>query len=465
MKSYKYYSTLTLVIASLFVGCKKDWLEAKANKNQSVPTTLSDFQSMLDFSGLVMNVNSFALGEIAADGHYVTEAAWTSATTSASRNAYTWSLNTPYLDLDTWRDTYERVYYSNVVLNGLSNYLIKNELEIETYNNIKGQALFNRAEAFHMLSQLYAIPYNKTTSETDLGIPIRLSSDVTEKSTRSSVEQTYNQIIKDLLEAENLLPLTPIYPTRGSKPALYGLLARVYMTMNDYENCLKYADKSLQLRSELLDYNSKSQNANFIGGFNTNPANPEILFHMTMYTSEISGFLTTNYLVDQALYNQYHPDDLRRVLFFRNNANGTKSYKGNYFNSTTNMFTGIGTDETYLMRAECYARMGNTVAAMNDLNSLIKKRWRNTVVFVPFSAINPEDALSKILIERRKELIMRGLRWSDLRRLNVDERFKQTLTRTIGGVNYILEPGSYKYTFPIPNDILDYSGMPQTPGW
>jgi hypothetical protein len=106
--------------------------------------------------------------------------------------------------------------------------------------------------------------------------------------------------------------------------------------------------------------------------------------------------------------------------------------------------------------------MGNASAAMNDLNTLLMKRWK-TGTFIPYTAINATDALSKILTERRKELLMRGIRWSDLRRLNKEPQFAKTLIRVIGGQTYYLYPNDKRYVFPIPLQIIQMTGVPQNP--
>ncbi|MGV6946452.1 RagB/SusD family nutrient uptake outer membrane protein, partial [Sphingobacterium kyonggiense] len=83
--------------------------------------------------------------------------------------------------------------------------------------------------------------------------------------------------------------------------------------------------------------------------------------------------------------------------------------------------------------------------------------------FIPFSSDNDETVLRFILDERRKELIWRGLRWSDLRRLNKDSRFSKTITRNIDGKIYTLEPNSPKYVLPIPNSVILNNSMQQNP--
>ena len=120
---------------------------------------------------------------------------------------------------------------------------------------------------------------------------------------------------------------------------------------------------------------------------------------------------------------------------------------------------GIATDEVYLTRAECYARAGKVSEAMNDLNTLMIKRWK-AGTFIPFTATSTSEALSIILEERRKETLFRGLRWLDLRRLN-SEGANITLTRNVDNQTYKLEPNSPRYALPLPPDVISLTGIPQ----
>lgn len=99
---------------------------------------------------------------------------------------------------------------------------------------------------------------------------------------------------------------------------------------------------------------------------------------------------------------------------------------------------------------------------MQDLNALLAKRWK-TGFFIPFSAGTADEALAIILQERRKELIFRGLRWSDLKRLNKEPRFAVTLKKTIGEKEYILPPNDNRYLFPIPSSVIEMTGIQQNP--
>jgi hypothetical protein len=98
---------------------------------------------------------------------------------------------------------------------------------------------------------------------------------------------------------------------------------------------------------------------------------------------------------------------------------------------------------------------------MTDLNTLLRKRWKSGT-FADRTASSDADALNLILIERRKELVFRGLRWSDLRRLNLDGA-NITLTRKISGINYTLSPNDSRWVFLIPAQEINQSGIPQNP--
>jgi tetratricopeptide (TPR) repeat protein len=244
--------------------------------------------------------------------------------------------------------------------------------------------------------------------------------------------------------------------TRPSKPAAFAALARIYLNLRNYDSAGFYANKCLQIYSNLLDYNSVDTTAGFVGLFNK-----EVLFH-TLINNSYSGFLSYNCLIDSSLYSLYDSNDRRRSVLFQINSDNTISFRGNY-NNTTDLFSGLATDEIFLIRAECYARSGNTSGAVSDINTLLQNRFI-TGTFTPIIASSASDALTIILIERKKELLLRGLRWEDLRRLNKEGRL-DTLTRQIGGNTYTLEPNSYEYIFPIPDDVIQLTGMKQNLGW
>jgi tetratricopeptide (TPR) repeat protein len=463
MKTYNKYMVGFIILTAIsFLGCKKEWLEAKSDKTLAVPATVKDFQAIMDFEGL--NVVGPDLNEIASDGHYYTEAGFSGMLVGNPefQNGYTWTGVTPYETIlnagytSQYASSYLYVLNMNIILDELKK---SKDPDKNGLDQVKAQALFHRARLFYNLAQTFVSPFKPARENADLGLALRLSSDVTENSVRSTVKQTYDQIISDLMAVKDVLPNVPEFISRASKPAALGLLAKVYLSMGDYTGAFTYANEYLKIKNTLLNYNTLSTSANFIG------VNQEIAF-----LSYIQGrsSLTSLYLVDQSLFDTYDANDLRKQIFFRVVPAGI-TFKGTYGNRATDLFIGIATDEMYLIRAEGYARTGSFSAAMKDLNDLLRTRYAKnpdgSTKYVDQVASNEVDALTKIFAERKKQLILRNVRWTDLRRLNQDPRFAVTLTRTIGGQTYTLEPNSYRYTFPFPIEIIRASGMKQNPGW
>lgn len=439
-----------LVISS---SCKKNWLDAKPDKKLVVPHTLADLQALLDNTTFVFNYGQPALGEIGSDDYYVRYSDWLALSTNLQRNGYIWAKD-PYNgeEVSDWMLPYQRIFYENYVLETIEN-IPRDSTNFSAWNNVKGSALFGRGFDFYSIADLFAKPFDSATAATDPGIPLRLHSDINGKSVRATVLQTYSQIITDLKESLLLLPGIPAYKTRPSKAASYAMLARTYLNMDNYSQSLLYADSCLLLEPVLMDYNT----------FDITSSYP-----FPMFNDEVIYFAALNYLriignriaiVDSTIYQSYDSNDLRKYLFVTV-KNGFPRFKGGYDGLTG--FAGIATDEMYLISAECNARLGNIGGAMDRLNSLLRKRWR-AGTFVDLTASTADEALRLILNERRKELIFRGLRWTDLRRLNKDPRFAVTITRNLDGTVYTLPAGDNRYVWPIPDQEIQLSGIAQNP--
>jgi hypothetical protein len=440
----KIYLYISLILFSIFSCNKKEFLDERPRSDVFVPTTLEDFQALLD-NDAALNLTP-VLGELSADNFYLTSTSWQSLSTK-EKNSYIWAsdIYNGEGNVSDWNTPYQQVLYANVVLDELKKVTITQD-NWQQWNNIKGSALFTRAYAFYNLAQVFALPYNATTANEVLGIPLKRTPNVDESIKRSTLEQTYTQIIIDLLEAKTLLADSiTSYRTRPNKPAAFAQLARVYLSMRQYDKAGAYADSSLQLYKALIDYNTRDASSRPFDRTNAE----------TMYQSK---FVETNVLkgvsgygaVDSTLYNSYAINDLRRTLFFGVNP-GRINFKGSY-TGLIQAFTGLATDETYLIRAECRARAGNVNGAMQDLNTLLIQRWK-TGTFVPFTASTQEQALNTILIERRKEMPCRGIRWTDIRRLNL-ENANIKPKRSLNSQDFELPVNSPLYALPIPPDAV-----------
>lgn len=429
----------------LFTSCEQ-YLDMKPRSNMVVPSTLDDLEQLLNYSTVV--TNNTDLSELQADDFYFDTNYWLGLQNQVTKNTYIWTKDI-YGTTEsnrTWDLLYSKVFYANAVLDGLTKLerTAKNGLR---YDQIKGEALFLKAEAIYVLSQLFAPVYNQETAITDLGIPIPMTADVNEKIERPNMQYTFAFIINSLLEAEQLLKSTADF-SRPSKSAVNALLARGYLYMGDYEQAGKYADYSLRDFNDLVDLNVVSKR----------DYRQTLLFRSIGLTNDFYNSIRRTTVIDSALMNSYTIGDLRRTYFFED-IGQSKYVKKDYHSLGIVIFYGFDSDEQYLIRAECYARAGETQKALADLNYLLQHRFE-TAEFVPYASTNKEEVLQWVLEERRKELVFRGLRWSDLKRLN-REGYAISLERNLGGEVYTLPAGDKRWVFPIPSDEIKITGIPQ----
>jgi len=138
--------------------------------------------------------------------------------------------------LGVWRNLYESINRANVVLANLD----KNEgIPLKSRNIIKGEMLFLRGYFYFQLACYWGgvpIKTEPTSSIVNVDIP------------RSSLQETYAQVLKDMEDAEPLVPRIDSIKYGGgvSKSAVRGLLARVnlYMAGEPLKDKTRYAEAS-----------------------------------------------------------------------------------------------------------------------------------------------------------------------------------------------------------------------------
>lgn len=448
MKKY-----LSIFVLCFCASCSS-YLDVKPDKKLVVPETAGEVQTLLN-NIFVLSGSYPASGEISSDCFYLDDKDWLSTNTSQERNAYIWQEDVfndnPRND---WSLSYEKVYYANLVIDWIDNGSILSENLNET-NDLKGQALFFRAYAFYHLLQIFAPHYDSKTAKESPGIVLRLSSDFNIPSQRATVEQCYQQVLSDVLKARDFLYSTESFRTRPTKVAASAFLARIYLTMGNYEDALNYSTEALDSNSALMNYNDKNPNA----FFSFSRFNEEVILHTFMATPFI--FYPPTLKIEPSLLALYEPNDLRPGLFFSQNPDGTFSFKGSY-DGAFSLFNGLTTNETYLIKAECLARDKKINDAVETLSELLKKRYKEGKL-PELCFENDQELITFILKERKKELLFRGLRWTDLRRLANEPPYSEKIMRKVNNQIYTLTPGDKRYVFKIPEEVIKVTGILQNP--
>ncbi|MGN6420409.1 MAG: RagB/SusD family nutrient uptake outer membrane protein [Pseudobacter sp.] len=420
-----------LSIALFTTACEKEFLDVDQPGVVAISSTV-DYDMLLNSDDIN---GTFAWPLLHLNDNF--EFAPNDAPTGAAGMIYTWQ-EQPYQDQDPvlWSFPYKAIYYANLVVNEVDGSTGGSAPEKA---RLKAEALLSRAYSHFCLVQLYAKPYNPATAANDPGIPYVTIADMYAKTPdRSTVKAVYEKLIADVTEALPNLPNTNIASFRGSKAAAYGLLARIYLHMKEYDKVITNADAALALKSTVLDYTLPT----FVMPALVN--NSEFLY--LRVNTELDHFFTAILTPDAEDLLPF--SDSRRDLYA---AFGYALLDSHY---------GITVPETLLSKAEALARKTtpDLNAALTILNNLHVKRDTD---HTNLSSSDKEEVIDWVVEERRRELLPSGIRWFDMRRLAAEGR-TATVTRTVGSDTYVLTPDSKKYTLQIPQSVINFNpGMPQ----
>jgi tetratricopeptide (TPR) repeat protein len=303
----------------------------------------------------------------------------------------------------------------------------------------EGEASFIRGAMYFELVRLYAQQYQPGGNNSQPGVPINLTAVTTVeqadvKLPRSTVEQVYAQVIKDLQSAIDKLPAQNV--SRASKYSAQALLARVYLQQGNYaaaraaaNNVITTSGAGLQgsvaavfanrnSGESLFEIQQNDQNnagtsndglATYFSGYSPT-GDPGLLYGRADVS--ISGAFSGQY--------GYGNGDLRgtdsltilttkKLIYLSDGntrANRLRTIKWRTYGQNIPV---IRLAEMYLIRAEADVRAGNIAAATQDVN-LIRERSGAT----PKATVT----LADVLLERQLELAFEGFRIHDLRRTN-----------------------------------------------
>lgn len=155
-------------------------------------------------------------------------------------------------------EEWKKVFVANLVLE----YVEKVAVEDDYKKELIAEAHFIRAYSYFNMVNTFCLPYSSANAN-ELGLPIKLSTELESDQYRVTLEETWTFILEELEEG---LKLTKELDQnsdsnnktwRASKIAVQAFAARVYLAINDYANGEKYAQMVLDQYQELVDYNTE----------------------------------------------------------------------------------------------------------------------------------------------------------------------------------------------------------------
>ncbi|MEO8110096.1 MAG: RagB/SusD family nutrient uptake outer membrane protein [Ginsengibacter sp.] len=388
--------------------------------------------------------------------------------------------------LDIWRGPAPGILRCNLVLQNVPGMDIDPLLK----NRILGEAKFLRATYYFILVRLFGdVPLitKPQTPEDDL------------RPSRTSKDQVYNLIVQDLTEAIDLLPAKSTYSGsdvgRASKGAADGMLAKVYLTLGNYQKvidlCQQVTSLGYTLNANYGDnWNPQMKNTNeslfeiqYIGKTNFSFWDNE---NQASWVSTFTGprnsdFVGGGYGWDQPtqeFVNSYEAGDKRKdvtILYSGCPDFDGKVYQSSYSTTGYNLrkflvpksispdydtnpedFPVLRYADVLLMEAEAQNELGHTTEAEAPLN-LVRERAGLPGVH----GLSKDAMKDKILHERRMELAFEGDRWFDLIRIN-NGQYGLDFLHSIGKVNATAK----HLLLPIPQKEKDANpNLVQNPGY
>jgi hypothetical protein len=349
--------------------------------------------------------------------------------------------------VSAYQSIYRAINCANTIIASIEN-LNDPLLSEAEKNRTLGEAYFIRAVGYFDLARGWGGVQIQTKPTDNLNVIKGIK--------RSSQNETYNQVLLDLIEAEKLLPDDTSTRNRAQKSAAKALRARLHLYREQWEDAERYA-------SEVIS-NSKYELVKPYKTFFTPPfLSKESVFELTSSLNDKSNYWSV--WLPSALGGQHSlkPSDKivaklndpaiggsRNVLI---DGTGNTLHSTLYGNSTgIDPFYIIRIAELYLIRAEARAKKATPdfVGAVADLDAI---RTRADVSPWGGDKTDKNKIIEAIEEENNVEFAFEAHRWFDLVRT-------QRAGEVLGVTN------TNFWVFPIPqSDIFSDPDVEQNPGY
>ena len=352
-----------------------------------------------------------------------------------------------------WKTAYAKLRSVNFLIETLD------ELNDPKFATIKGEMYYFRALIYyHLVTRWGGVPILK-----------KRTYDVIQ---RSSEQAVWEFIQSDLEISEaNIGDFTDKW--YASKPAVYGLFAKVYLAQNNHLKVVEYCNKVIALNKFVQATTANEYATMFVasttskevifGLLNNNSTNKHLIYQKV---NDVDG--TWEYSAESSLFTSLYADytigaasfagDKRKTAVFSADANRIIKFpngkSGQQLVSTSNAeytpLNVIRISEILLMKAEA---QGAGADAAATLKPYFTNRYATPPAEVAVAGLSATDFQNLILKERRKEFFGEGQWWYDLKRTG-----RTDLLSSLNARNYLMY-------YPVPQSQRDIAGYTQNDGY
>lgn len=364
---------------------------------------------------------------------------------------------------------YEGIFAWNLIVENVPN---ATECTPQQRDMLIAQGRTLRAMHYYYLTNYYADQYTEETKD-KLSVPMVTSSSVEASSPQVSLQKMYEFILDDLNKAVNDLPQEAETILHPNKATGYGMLARVYLSMGNYDKALENASLALEQNNRLFNwveyYNNDKERFDDPTNYdktvpgNMETENVENYIYTLGSQSGWQGIDNTVYALLPERAARFEEGDTRLLTHWKHrvSSSGIPYFSGIYAEEINH---GMRSPEMYYVKAECLARKGgaeNIKAAMDLVNQVRKTRILPEV-YKDLTATTTKEAVEKIIDCKLNEFVQNQVAFCDLRRLNKDPEYARTITKKVsdnsGEQTVTLTPDSHLWIMPFSNKIISNPG-------
>ncbi len=432
MKKIIYFGLV--MTASALTSCNK-YLDIQP-VGTVIPASESDFRGLMTSSYtsfpahksyLSLRTDELLLDESSTDAARTKDIyLWNDQNPDPTTTAY------PYLAF------YKSIFYTNQIISTIDEKLSGSA----TVDQIKGEAYLMRAYAHFELLNLYSEVYSSSNMGLR-GVPLSTKIDLEQRFVPATLGDSYAQVLSDMEKGSALLTVEDQVKGanyRFSKRAAYAMSSRVHLYRDEWQAAVEAAQKALAINDKLVDLNAAASLL----------PNDFESAEMIMALEKVSiPEVRSSSFISPALLSAYSDGDLRKGRYFQKRGGDYVSLKGgeNRFNVS------FRNADLYLTIAECNARLGNMAEALKYLSALKKNRFTADAYTQEAKAdanLSKEQLLDAVLLERKRELALEGLRWYDLKRTT-----RPTITHTSFGRTVTLQQNDPRYVIRYPQEAIN----------
>jgi len=315
---------------------------------------------------------------------------------------------------------------------------------------------------FHWLAVcIYAKQYDAATAADEGGIAYVTDTEVTTQKQKSSLADTYRQILDDC--SDEVIARLPAsrgdQVMRGDRAWGNAVRAMVLTQMKRYAEAQPYAREAIRLRPQMFDRRTIKQT----GEWNQPQTSDNNFLYMGGAGARVSP---TMVMITQETARLFEPGDY--VIRYDSPLGWSEEY-GKMFSGLDDIkmymgwatmcnIYGLTSEQLHYVAAECLIRSGNTAEGLALVDQVRALRVEDYEPYASRTGLSEKDAMTLLQQAKWVECIGTPFNFFDVKRWNTETAYRRTVSHRLGTLGtYTLDPESPLWVQPFPVNAVRYN--------